>query len=94
MPGGDPEAFREDSILGVPGLLRAWKARKVGLANAPGAGVADDKVVYAFVPEIIRYYLDEEPGIAVVIKLLCYRYTNLTSDPRYHAILQRMGLEP
>ena len=59
----DPEAFREDSMLGVPGLLRAWKAGNVGLANAPGAGVADDKVVYAWVPDLIRYYLGEEPLI-------------------------------
>jgi len=67
----DPEAFRKDSILGVPGLMRAWKAGNVGLANAPGAGVADDKVVYAFVPEIIRYYLDEEPGIPNVPTFRC-----------------------
>ncbi|AGA89537.1 hypothetical protein Thimo_0698 [Thioflavicoccus mobilis 8321] len=59
----DPEAFRPESMLGVPGLVRAWKAGNVGLANAPGAGVADDKVVYAFVPEIIRYYLDQDPII-------------------------------
>jgi uncharacterized circularly permuted ATP-grasp superfamily protein len=50
-------------MLGVPGLMRAWKAGNVGLANAPGAGVADDKVVYAWVPDIIRYYLGEEPLI-------------------------------
>jgi uncharacterized circularly permuted ATP-grasp superfamily protein len=56
----DPEAFKPDSTLGVPGLLRAWKAGNVALANAPGAGVADDKVVYSFVPDIIRYYLDQE----------------------------------
>ena len=62
----DPEAFRPDSLLGVPGLIRAWKAGNVGLANAPGAGVADDKVVYAWVPDIIRYYLGEEPLIANV----------------------------
>ena len=59
----DPEVFREDSTLGVPGLMRAWRAGNVGLANAPGAGVADDKVVYAWVPDIIRYYLGEEPLI-------------------------------
>jgi uncharacterized circularly permuted ATP-grasp superfamily protein len=46
----DPEAFRPDSVLGVPGLMRAWRAGKVALANAPGAGVADDKVVYTYVP--------------------------------------------
>ena len=56
----DPEAFHPDSMLGVPGLMRAWKKGNVALANAPGAGVADDKVVYAFVPEIIKYYLDED----------------------------------
>ncbi len=59
----DPEAFRDDSTLGVPGLMRAWKAGNVGLANAPGAGVADDKVVYAWVPDLIRYYLAQEPLI-------------------------------
>ena len=67
----DPEAFHPDSVLGVPGLLRAWKAGKVALANAPGAGVADDKVVYAFVPKMIRYYLDAEPIIDNVPTFLC-----------------------
>ncbi len=62
----DPEVFLPDSMLGVPGLLRAWKAGNVGMANAPGAGVADDKVVYAWVPDLIRYYLNEEPKIANV----------------------------
>lgn len=56
----DPDAFNPDSTLGVPGLMRAWKKGNVALANAPGAGVADDKVVYAFVPEIIQYYLGED----------------------------------
>jgi uncharacterized circularly permuted ATP-grasp superfamily protein len=56
----DPEAFDAESVIGVKGLFRAWRSGKVGLANAPGAGVADDKVVYAFVPEMIRYYLDED----------------------------------
>ena len=59
----DPEAFRPESMLGVPGVVRAWKAGKVAIANAPGSGVADDKVVYAWVPDIIRYYLGEEPLI-------------------------------
>jgi uncharacterized circularly permuted ATP-grasp superfamily protein len=67
----DPEVFNEDSTLGVAGLMRAWKAGNVGLANAPGAGVADDKVVYAFVPDIIRYYLDEEPIIPNVPTYRC-----------------------
>ncbi len=67
----DPEVFREDSILGVPGLMRAWRAGNVALANAPGAGVADDKVVYAYVPEMIRYYLNEEALLPNVPTYLC-----------------------
>ncbi|MCG8670088.1 MAG: circularly permuted type 2 ATP-grasp protein [Pseudomonadales bacterium] len=67
----DPEVFKKDSMLGVPGLVRAWKKGKVALANAPGAGVADDKVVYAFVPEIIKYYLDEDPILPNVETYLC-----------------------
>jgi len=69
----DPEAFREDSVLGVPGLMRAWLAGNVAIANAPGAGVADDKVVYAFVPEMIRYYLKEKPLLRSVPTYLCMR---------------------
>ncbi len=68
----DPKCFREDSVLGVPGLMRAWRNGKVALANAPGTGVADDKVVYAFVPAMIRYYLDEEPVLPNVPTYLCY----------------------
>ncbi|MBV2089462.1 MAG: circularly permuted type 2 ATP-grasp protein [Candidatus Thiodiazotropha sp. (ex Ctena orbiculata)] len=67
----DPEAFNADSMLGVPGLMRAWKAGNVALANAPGAGVADDKVVYSFVPDIIRYYLDQEPIVPNVPTWRC-----------------------
>ena len=68
----DPEAFRPDSMLGVPGLIRAWRAGNVGIANAPGAGVADDKVVYAWVPDIIRYYLGEEALLPNVPTYRCY----------------------
>lgn len=67
----DPEVFRADSMLGVSGLMRAWKKGKVGIANAPGSGVADDKVVYAFVPAMIKYYLDEEPILPNVPSYLC-----------------------
>ena len=67
----DPESFREDSTLGVPGIMRAWKKGNVAIANAPGSGVADDKVVYAFVPEMIRYYLNEKPSLASVKTYLC-----------------------
>ena len=57
----DPKAFRPDSILGVPGLMQAYKAGRVTLANAVGTGVADDKSMYIHVPEMVRFYLDEEP---------------------------------
>ncbi|MFN0029457.1 MAG: circularly permuted type 2 ATP-grasp protein [Acidimicrobiales bacterium] len=67
----DPEVFRSDSVVGVAGLMRAWRAGNVALANAPGAGVADDKVVYAYVPELIRYYLGEDPLIPNVPTFLC-----------------------
>jgi uncharacterized circularly permuted ATP-grasp superfamily protein len=68
----DPEVFRPDSVLGVPGLMRAWRAGKVALANAPGAGVADDKVVFTYVPAMIRYYLGEEPILPNVPSYLCH----------------------
>jgi uncharacterized circularly permuted ATP-grasp superfamily protein len=67
----DPEVFNPDSTLGVRGVMRAWSKGNVGIANAPGSGVADDKVVYAFVPEIIRYYLGQEPILANVPSYLC-----------------------
>ncbi|MBE0625469.1 MAG: circularly permuted type 2 ATP-grasp protein [Burkholderiales bacterium] len=67
----DPEAFRPDSELGVRGLMRAWRRGNIGIANAPGAGVADDKVVYTFVPRIIRYYLDQDPILPNVPSYLC-----------------------
>lgn len=67
----DPEVFRADSALGVPGLMRAWRAGKVGIANAPGSGVADDKVVYAYVPKMIEYYLKEEAILPNVPSYLC-----------------------
>lgn len=67
----DPECFEKSSVLGVPGLMRAWRAGNVALANAPGAGVADDKVVYAFVPQMIEYYLNEKPIIENVKTWLC-----------------------
>jgi uncharacterized circularly permuted ATP-grasp superfamily protein len=69
----DPEAFRADSLLGVPGIMRAWAKGNVTLANAPGNGVADDKAVCALVPEIIRYYLGEDPILADVPTFVCAR---------------------
>ena len=67
----DPLAFRKDSVLGVPGLFNAWKKGNVALANAPGAGVADDKIIYTYVPKIIKYYLDEDPILPNVPSYLC-----------------------
>lgn len=67
----DPEAFNKSSVLGVPGLMRAWKKGNVAMANAPGAGVADDKVVYTYVPDMIRYYLSEEPLLPNVPSFTC-----------------------
>jgi len=57
----DPTVFRSDSVLGVPGLVNAYRAGHVALANAIGTGVADDKVIYAYVPKLIKYYLDQDP---------------------------------
>jgi uncharacterized circularly permuted ATP-grasp superfamily protein len=67
----DPDAFRPDSMLGVPGLMEVYRAGNVALANAPGTGVADDKVVYAYVPRIIKYYLGEEAVLPNVPTYLC-----------------------
>jgi uncharacterized circularly permuted ATP-grasp superfamily protein len=69
----DPEAFRPDSLLGVRGLMRAYAAGNVALANSPGNGVADDKAVYAFVPDMIRFYLSEEPVLQQVPTYVCVR---------------------
>ena len=67
----DPKAFRPDSVLGVAGLIRAWQAGNVALANAPGCGVADDKVIYTYVPDMIRYYLGEKPILNNVPSYRC-----------------------
>ncbi len=73
----DPEMFRPESMLGVPGIMRAYAKGNVALANAPGNGIADDKAVYPLVPEFIRYYLDEEPILAQVPTYLCARPDDL-----------------
>ncbi|GAA0859223.1 circularly permuted type 2 ATP-grasp protein [Aliiglaciecola litoralis] len=87
----DPEVFNPDSTLGVPGLMRAWKAGNVALANAPGSGVADDKVVYSFVPQIIEYYLDEE---ALLPNVPTYRCIN--PDERHYVLenIEKMVVKP
>ncbi|MDZ4859801.1 MAG: circularly permuted type 2 ATP-grasp protein [Candidatus Hydrogenedentes bacterium] len=68
----DPQVFRSDSTLGVTGIMDVYKAGRVALANAPGTGVADDKVVYTYVPKIIKYYLDEDPIIPNVPTYACW----------------------
>jgi uncharacterized circularly permuted ATP-grasp superfamily protein len=67
----DPLTFRADSTLGVPGLMDVYRAGRVALANAPGTGIADDKAVYAYVPQIIRYYLGEDIRLPNVPTFIC-----------------------
>jgi uncharacterized circularly permuted ATP-grasp superfamily protein len=67
----DPKTFNPDSLIGIPGIFDVYKKGKVALANAPGTGVADDKVIYAYVPRIIKYYLGEEPIIDNVKTYIC-----------------------
>ena len=89
----DPLTFRPDSLLGVPGLMHAYKLGNVAIANAPGSGVADDKSVYAFVPDMIRYYLSEEPLLANVETHLCRRPRDLeyTLDNLASLVVKRVG---
>ena len=75
----DPKVFRSDSMLGVPGLIDVLREGRVSIANAPGTGIADDKLIYAHVPAMIRYYLNEEPVIENVRTYLCAR----EDDRRY-----------
>ena len=81
----DPLCFRKDSMLGVPGLMNAYRAGNVTLANAPGTGVADDKAVYHYVPDIINYYLGEEPILNNVATYHCEK----ESDMKY--VLENIG---
>ena len=81
----DPAVFRSDSMLGVPGLVAAYRAGNVALANSIGTGVADDKVIYAYIPRVIKYYLDQDPIIPSV-------NTYLASEPSDRAfILENMA---
>ena len=89
----DPTVFRPDSLLGVPGLIHACRLGKVTLANAPGTGVADDKSVYAYVPAMIRYYLDEQPILANAPTFLCRRDDDLayTLENLDQLVVKRVG---
>lgn len=87
----DPKAFHPDSALGVPGIMEVYRNGRVALANAPGAGIADDKVIYAFVPDMIRYYLDQDPIIENVHTFICSR-----DDERAHVLanLDKLVVKP
>ena len=89
----DPVIFREDSILGAAGLFHAYRAGNVVMANAPGTGVADDKAVYVFIPDIIRYFLGEEPILANVDTHLCRRPDELafTLDNLQDLVVKEVG---
>jgi uncharacterized circularly permuted ATP-grasp superfamily protein len=87
----DPEVFNPESMLGVPGLMRAWKAGNVALANAPGAGVADDKVVYAYVPELIKYYLDQD---AILPNVPTYKCINKSERQYVIDNIDKMVVKP
>ena len=89
----DPLVFRPDSLLGVPGLLHAARLGNVSVVNAPGTGVADDKSVYAYVPDMIRYYLGAEPLLENVETYLCRRPEDLeyTLDNLDKLVVKRVG---
>lgn len=67
----DPQVFRPDSLLGVPGLIEVYRQGRVAIANAPGTGIADDKAIYAYVPKMIKFYLGEEPILQNVPTYIC-----------------------
>jgi len=71
----DPLAFRADSTIGIPGLMDAYRKGNIAIANAPGCGIADDKAIYAYVPQIIRYYLDEDTILPIVPTFVCENST-------------------
>ena len=87
----DPLEFRPDSLLGVPGLMRAYRAGTVAIVNAVGTGVADDKAIYHYVPDMIRYYLSEEPILSNVTT-----YLMADADQRKHVLdrLDQMVVKP
>jgi uncharacterized circularly permuted ATP-grasp superfamily protein len=68
----DPKVFNKKSLIGIPGIFKAWRKGNISILNAPGSGVADDKVVYSYVPKMIKFYLNEEPLINQVETFLCH----------------------
>jgi uncharacterized circularly permuted ATP-grasp superfamily protein len=89
----DPKVFRPDSMLGVPGLMEAYRKGNVSLANAPGTGVADDKAVYAYMPRIIKYYLGEDAILPNVETFICREEAGLkyTLDNLEHLVVKPVG---
>jgi len=87
----DTEVFDPDSTLGVVGLMRSWRAGKVALANPPGTGVADNKLVYSYVPEIIKYYLDEDP---LINNIETYRCFNKSERDYVIANIEKLVVKP
>src|SRR6187455_3142251 len=87
----DPEVFNPASLLGCAGLMRAWKRGNVTIVNAPGAGVADDKLVYSYVPELIRYYLDQD---AILPNVPTFRLVNDTERTHVLSDLRRFVVKP
>jgi len=81
----DPLVFRHDSMLGVPGIMEVYRAGRVAMANAPGTGIADDKAVYAYVPRIVKYYLDEDIILPNVPTYICQE----EDDRKY--VLENIG---
>jgi uncharacterized circularly permuted ATP-grasp superfamily protein len=87
----DPLVFRKDSVLGVPGLMSAYRAGNVTLANAPGTGVADDKAVYHYVPDIIKYYLNEEP---ILNNVKTYHCENVSENKYVLENIDKLVIKP
>jgi uncharacterized circularly permuted ATP-grasp superfamily protein len=89
----DPDVFQPGSMLGVRGLIDCWRRGRVAIANAVGTGVADDKAVYAYMPRIIRYYLDEEPILANVPTHICAEQEGLryTLDNLENLVVKPVG---
>ena len=83
----DPLIFRSDSSLGIAGVINAWRAGNVAIVNAPGSGIADDKAVYPYVPDIIRYYLNQQP---ILKNVPTYQMTNVTDREYVFDNMERM----
>jgi uncharacterized circularly permuted ATP-grasp superfamily protein len=86
----DPLVFRSDSSLGIAGVINAWRAGNVAIVNAPGSGIADDKAVYPYVPDIIRYYLGQQP---ILNNVPTYQMTNVTDREYVFDNMERMVIK-